>query len=451
METLRALSDIISNNVDTIEKTCKDLQLHFPSPTNLLRPVAICPTSIPKSSKQPPVSVFTASLQFGVPAALRTAIETNTVEILREAGPQGLHVKDIAARNGTHPGKLGRILRLLATEHIFKEVSPDVFANNRISSVVDTYKSVAEIQANPKDKHVGTSGMAAIATHFTDEAFKASAFMAEGVTRPGYALSDDPTKTAFNIAFQTDMSVFPWYELPENQDRLRTFGLAMEGGKNMFNPQAILEGFDWSTISGGTVVDVGGGIGSQSLIVAKAFPSIKFVVQDRPAVIKDAEKFWADAMPEALQSGRVVLSDHDFFQDQPVRGADVYYLRMILHDWADSYCLQILKKLKAAAGSTSKLLIVDSIMSYACEDMTVAKEIPGGIGIVPPKPLLPNWGHASAFNYMADTQMMSIMNGTERTLAQLDDLLHRAGWKVDRVYRGPELASAHQQVLAVPL
>jgi len=42
---------------------------------------------------------------------------------------------------------IGRILRLLATQHIFKEVAPDVFANNRISSVMDTYKPVAEINA----------------------------------------------------------------------------------------------------------------------------------------------------------------------------------------------------------------------------------------------------------------------------------------------------------------
>ena len=42
---------------------------------------------------------------------------------------------------------IGHILRLLATQHIFKEVAPDVFANNRISSTIDTYKSVAEINA----------------------------------------------------------------------------------------------------------------------------------------------------------------------------------------------------------------------------------------------------------------------------------------------------------------
>ena len=40
-----------------------------------------------------------------------------------------------------------RVLRLLATNHIFVEVSPDVFANNRLSSVLDTGKSMQEILA----------------------------------------------------------------------------------------------------------------------------------------------------------------------------------------------------------------------------------------------------------------------------------------------------------------
>ena len=44
-------------------------------------------------------------------------------------------------------GNLGRVLRYLATNHFFKEVSPDVFANNRVSSVLDTGKSFTAIQA----------------------------------------------------------------------------------------------------------------------------------------------------------------------------------------------------------------------------------------------------------------------------------------------------------------
>ena len=133
--------------------------------------------------------------------------------------------------------------------------------------------------------------------------------MAEGVTRSGYALSDDPTKTAFNITFDTELGVFQWYELPENEERRRTFQIGFEGGKRMFNPRQILEGimiggssntfyprltvalgFDWNDIPDGTVVDVGGGVGTQSLTVAREYSNLKFVVQDLPSVIEDAKK-----------------------------------------------------------------------------------------------------------------------------------------------------------------
>ena len=36
------------------------------------------------------------------------------------------------------------------------------------------------------------------------------------------------------------------------------------------------------------IVDVGGGLGSQSLVLAKHHPQLRFVVQDREAVVQDA-------------------------------------------------------------------------------------------------------------------------------------------------------------------
>lgn len=45
-------------------------------------------------------------------------------------------------------------------------------------------------------------------------------------------------------------------------------------------------GFDWQALPAGSlVVDVGGGVGSQTLTLAKAFNHLKYVVQDRAAVI----------------------------------------------------------------------------------------------------------------------------------------------------------------------
>ena len=40
---------------------------------------------------------------------------------------------------------LGRILRLLSTVHIFREVTPNIFANNRLSSVMASGKTLDEI------------------------------------------------------------------------------------------------------------------------------------------------------------------------------------------------------------------------------------------------------------------------------------------------------------------
>ena len=74
-----------------------------------------------------------------------------------------------------------RILRLLATNYIFTEVSPDVFVNNRLSSVLDTGRSVEELlerfvpgtvtagnestMASPESKHIGTLGLTSIIEH----------------------------------------------------------------------------------------------------------------------------------------------------------------------------------------------------------------------------------------------------------------------------------------------
>lgn len=99
---------------------------------------------------------------------MRLLEASHVVEILREAGPQGLHVSDISKKNGVDAKKLGlslygcglgimlmhdlaHILRLLATHHILREVSPDVFTLNRISSLVDSGKSFADLQQYQAD------------------------------------------------------------------------------------------------------------------------------------------------------------------------------------------------------------------------------------------------------------------------------------------------------------
>ena len=59
----------------------------------------------------------------------------------------------------------------------------------------------------------------------------------------------------------------------------------------------IRQGFDWHTLpKNSIVVDVGGGIGSTSMLLASAFSEgdndlgLKFIVQDRPVVVEIGER-----------------------------------------------------------------------------------------------------------------------------------------------------------------
>jgi hypothetical protein len=68
--------------------------------------------------------------------------------------------------------------------------------------------------------------------------------------------------------------------------------------------------YDWaSLLPGSIVVDVGGGIGSATMMLA-GHPSaqkLKFIVQDRLEVVDQGVGVWKAEAPEIYQSGMVTL------------------------------------------------------------------------------------------------------------------------------------------------
>lgn len=61
-------------------------------------------------------------------------------------------------------------------------------------------------------------------------------------------------------------------------------------------------------------------------------------------------------------ASRISFQEHDFFKSQLVHHAEVYLLRMILHDWADADAVVILRQLVSAMSSGSRLIIMDSVL-----------------------------------------------------------------------------------------
>ncbi len=85
--------------------------------------------------------------------------------------------------------------------------------------------------------------------------------------------------------------------------------------------------------------------------------NLQLIVQDLPGTIKEGQSL----LPESLKE-RVAFMQHDFFTEQPIKGADVYFFRFILHNWSDGYCATILKNLLPAMKDHSKAVIYEFLL-----------------------------------------------------------------------------------------
>ena len=118
-----------------------------------------------------------------------------------------------------------------------------------------------------------------------------------------------------------------------------------------------MNNYKWGDLPNGLVVDVGGSYGSVSVALAQRFPSLRCIIQDQPEVVRDGRKKLSSDM-----MGRVTFLEHDFFTEQPIKNADVYFLRWILHDWPDKYAIEVLRALIPALKEGAKVLISEIIL-----------------------------------------------------------------------------------------
>ncbi|KAK7542626.1 O-methyltransferase [Phyllosticta citribraziliensis] len=128
----------------------------------------------------------------------------------------------------------------------------------------------------------------------------------------------------------------------------------------MFPFEYILENAHHVDADAPLVVDVGGGRGQALMRIREECPDIpahRMVLQDRAEVIEDAKQ------KDAPELRGVKMVAHSFFDPQPSKGALIYYVRRVMHDWSDKYNAQILSHLRDAMTSPqARILITDQIM-----------------------------------------------------------------------------------------
>lgn len=158
------------------------------------------------------------------------------------------------------------------------------------------------------------------------------------------------------------------------------------------------------------LVDVGGGRGKDLMAFRERFPDLpgRLVLQDLSHVTETAEN-----------SMEIETQVHNFFDEQPVKGAKAYYLRTVLHDWPDKQAVEILSRLREAMSPASMLLIHEKAM---------------------PETNIP-WMAA-----VGDMTMMTAFAAAERTKNEWEILLNKAGLKLTGFWK-PEGSDAQQQVI----
>ena len=200
-----------------------------------------------------------------------------------------------------------------------------------------------------------------------------------------------------------------WEVLNSTPERIKQFS----DGMSLFSamqPVVAMFPFEESLLPGSSpdrvlAVDVGGGRGMAMLEIRKNCPRLQgeLVLQDRPYVLDDIK-------PEDLPG--VTKMPHDFFDEQPVKNAQIYYIRRVLHDWQDEDVVKILKAIVPAMGPDSRIIISDTTL---------------------PEPSTPTNAHA----VWMDLMMMSI-GGKERTKNDWQRLADMSGLRLVEIWQEPE-------------
>jgi hypothetical protein len=149
------------------------------------------------------------------------------------------------------------------------------------------------------------------------------------------------------------------------------------------------------------IVDVGGGYGALLRAILDVHDHMSGVLFDRPSVIHALSMRTAST----LVHNRCELVAGDFFESVP-GGYDLYLMKYILHDWDDTRCKIILDNLRSAVGVRGRLVVIEAL--------------------IPP-------GNEPSYAKYLDLNMLVLTGGRERTEAEYGDLLGRSGFVITRI------------------
>jgi len=311
-------------------------------------------------------------------------------------GDEELTAAEVVSRltketRGVRVDLLERLLRIAAQEEFLKE---DVNANGEaVFSLTDASALLQTDAPHPCYKPM--------IFHWTEPASVRAL-----TCIPELLHSKDPRETAFRLYH--GQSIFDHYRTNEKSNKMFNdymvlFSKPEEVILVEFFKNALCK--DVPELNTAKIVDVGGGYGHIMEVLVHQCPNLlrsKPVVFDLPQVLDDVKE----------RSENLEYVKGSFFDVDTIPEADVYFLKHILHDWSDDYCVIILKHLAAKLNKEGRVLVYDAVLPA-----------PGEVG----DPVV------RRAQFYLDLSMMGLTGGKERTRPQWLKLGQDAGFNLVRV------------------
>lgn len=324
-------------------------------------------------------------------SALKIALDMNIFPNLVE---QAQTLEELAKATSVDPVLLLRVLRCLSTFGITEEHSNGTY---RLSSSCQTFGNADYAMAMNRCIELVESLIGGLPQVVRKANYRNPDDRLNGAAQ---LIFNAPNKELFDIL--RDMGM-------ETVKAFSTFlSVSAQASAKIYDvfpiDQRLVDGFDKENAAI-FWVDVGGGFGQYTIDVRRKLGDLswRYVVQDLAHVIGQATARNADSDVE--------FQVHDFFKEQPLKGARTYYFRQCFHNWQDQNCRVILEKTAEAMQSQySRLLIHEIVMPEQ---------------------------DATPWEVMMDMLMMAGYSTLERSERQWRGLIESAGLKINAIYSDP--------------
>ncbi len=330
-------------------------------------------SALPRKVTPAPFALMQMGSVFWQSRALYVGTKLEIADVLKN---DTKNTVTIAQELQLHEDHCYRLMRMLASIGVFKEISHRVFKNTKMSNYLR------------KDNSQNVRAM--ILMHNSPEMVKPWLEPLEDCIKSG----DTPFEQTHGTGLFDYMN--------ENKAFDSLFSEAMDTVEAL-TENTFLNDFNWSRFN--RIVDLGGSKGSKSLSILAANPEMSALVMDRPSIIDNAEKFWAGIIsPQVLE--RIDFLGGDILEKIPdaVSDQDLFLCVAVFHALDDNACLKVLHNIKIAMnGIKATLVIADAV----AEEVGIEKNV-------------------ASF----DMQMLIGCQGRERTLTEWNSLFEEAGFSL---------------------